>query len=179
MKIKTKKKLENFKIKIEEYWYVFLRFILKPISKPYLFLYDRKWNKIRDGNKYKIKRIEKELYKSIQNRLVNEEVIYVFDVGYISEWDEDYNFLIVNDLFTKLNNKYLKRYYYYAKPKILKTNDIWCMIKSFDSNDVKVTEMTQEELKEDLSDWKYIEYSQLYRNMKKVLKISINEEDEQ
>lgn len=174
MKVTTKIKIKDFKKKISKKWYCILEFIFKPLARIYSRIEDRKHKKKCDPSTYNQLKIKKELYKELQRRLLRDNSIYIFDLVFISEEDSSSDFLLIEDLFWRGNSKYLKNYYYYAKPKTLKMSDVWDVIKGFNNNDISVVELDKEGFKQCFPDWKYIEYSQLYRKSERILKVSIS-----
>lgn len=171
IKIKTKLKIKNFKRNIVNKYYDFMQWIFKPLAKLEDKIRDRSYKRKCNVSTYKIDKLKKSVYKSIQDRLMYDDELFIFDnsVDYI---DRDYwgwNYLNVEDVLRKNKHKYLKDYYYHAKPKMITYEDWFEIIKEFNGDDIKVEIVDKDEAFKDV---KYKEYEKLYRKSNKILKIT-------
>lgn len=176
MKLKTRLKLKVFKIRVKKAWYKFWEvLVFKPISKPYLAIQDRKLAKRRDGSNYHPNKLKKLLYKTIQDRILVDECFYIFDIDFIPETEKYSNFIKLRDLFTRSTHKYLSDYWYEARNPLITKEDMWDVIVGFNGNDIDVSYITKEEFMKDMPSWKYIKYSKLYRDSKRIIRLRAKE----
>lgn len=171
IKVKTKLKIKSFKRNAADRYYNFMKWLFKPLAKLEDKIIDRSYKKRCDASTYKIDKLKKLVYKSIQDKLMYDDELFIFDnsVGCI---DRDYwgcNYLKVEDLLRKNKYKYLKDYYYHARPKMITYEDWFEIIKEFDGDDVKVEVVDKDEA------FKYVKYKEhipLYIKSNKILKIT-------
>lgn len=170
IKIKTKLKIKKLKYDLRDKYYKFMQWLFKPLIKLSEHIDDKKYEKKCDPNTYNIDKLKKTLYKGIQNLLLSEDVLFIFDstVGFIPE-DSGWNDMTVWDLFKKSKNKLLSNYVYYVKPKTIPHDDWFDIIKDFNGNDIKVEEVDKDEA---FKYTKYKEYDSLYRKSNRILRIT-------
>lgn len=171
IKVKTKLKIKNFKKNVADMYYNFMQWLFKPLAKLEDKIIDRSYKRKCVTSRYKIDKLKKLVYKSIQDRFMYDDELFIFDesVDYI---DKDYwgwNYLKVEDILCRNKYKYLKDYYYHAKPKMITYEDWFEIIKEFNGDDIKV-EITDKD--EAFKYVKYKECEQLYRKSNKILKIT-------
>lgn len=148
-----------------------MKWLFKPLAKLEDKIMDRSYKRKCDSSIYKIDKLKKLIYKSIQDKLMIYDELFIFDnsVEYINRDYWDCNYLKVEDLLCKNKYKYLKEYYYHARPKIV-TNENWFeIIKEFNGDDIRVEIVDKDDVFKDV---KYKEYTQLYKNSNKILKIT-------
>lgn len=171
IKVKTKLKIKNFKKNVADKYYNFMQWLFKPLAKLEDEIEDRSYKRKCNASTYKIDKLKKLVYKSIQDRLMYDNELFIFDnsVDYIDRdcWGWDY--LKVEDVLRRNKYKYLKDYYYHAKPKMITYEDWFEIIKEFNGDDIKV-EITDKD--EAFKYVKYKECEQLYRKSNKILKIT-------
>lgn len=172
MKIKTKLKIKSFKKDCSKYYYKLMGIVFKPL----IVLLDRRdRKKLSKESKYNTKKVKRLLYKTVQNELLYvsslsdslyDACIYVYDVDWISDDEKSSNDFTLEDLLKSSNNKYLQG---------LKTRDrsiirhaLFDILLDFNDVEITVEEVSIEDL---LKDYKYYN---LYKNSKRVLKITFN-----
>lgn len=170
IKIKTKLKIKELKNKFINKYYKFMQFIFKPFVKLSNKINKKKYKKKCEDSNYKPEKLKNKLYKSIQNILLDEECLFIYDstVDYIPD-DSGWNDMTVSYLFKKSNNKFLEDYSYNVRDKTITCDDWFEIIKGFNGNDIKVEEIDKDEAFKDMQ-WK--EYDKLYQKSNRILRIT-------
>ena len=161
IKVKTKLKIKNFKKNVADKYYNFMQWLFKPLAKLEDKIRDRSYKRKCVTSRYKIDKLKKLVYKSIQDRLIHDDELFIFDnsVGHIDRDYWDCNYLKVEDLLRENKYKYLKDYYYHARPKMITYEDWFVKVEVVDKD--KAFKYV-----------KYKEYEQLYKKSNKILKIT-------
>lgn len=175
MKIKTKIKIKKIKKGTVDAYYKTLRFAFRPLVFLIEKVDEKKYKRKFEECRYNRSKIEKLLYKTLQNELMLEDCIYIFDVDWISEDDESSIYFKDIEVFKFSKYKYLKEYYSYVyfkvKDKQKFISELFDTILSFNNNEMIVREIDKEELYLD----KFDKYRSLYQDSRKILEVKILE----
>lgn len=176
MKLKTRLKLKAFRKKMLRLWYGFWKVaVFKPLAKPCLAIQDRKQAKRINGANYSPHKLKKLLYKTIQDILLVDRRFYIFDVQFITESDKSSDFMEMRDLFVKSTYKFLKDYWYDAKNPPVTKDDLWDIIVGFNGDEMDIKYITKEEFEKDMPDWKYLKYTRIYKDSKRIIRVQRKE----
>ena len=170
MKIRTKLKTKHILNKIDESFCKFLYWIFTPYIKICEGLDKKKREKLQTDSYYKQRKLEKLLYKTIQNMLMREDELYIFDTKTppIDTDIYDWNYINIDNLLRRSDYLYLTRYAYRVRKKSVSYDEWFNIVKNFDNDDIRVEEVSKDEA---FSYMKYKQYDPLYRQSNKILKI--------